>query len=216
MDSDFELMREGFELNASRAKSIESQLSLNPPDSYGLRLRLLGFLFQKSIVNDHYADKFHEQLEWLIGEQPANPIHQFLTFSKNCRQYKRSLRSWLEQVRLNSENTAVLHNAANFCCAWSPLTSEKLYKAAENLEPSSDTWPLALSELYVLHAQNTSPEHRRRQIGKAIRAMERAISIYQRTSDKADRANQYNMTTRSIRQLASECGLDLKTSQLTL
>ena len=173
------LAMEGSRLTSAEAASIETELEQNPSD-VDLRIKLLGYYFQKQL-QDSTALKAHQtNIVWLIQNVPecdilATPFG--LLYAKvNADVYTAGKVAWINQLENNPENLSVLENAAKYFTLTDPdLANEALLKA-QSLDQENPKWSAALGELYSLNMNTKTVEDKHSEAIKALEELENAYN----------------------------------------
>jgi hypothetical protein len=214
--SDYDFVTEGQCLSLKQARAFMRETCDHPHD-LRTRLLILGYLNWNLSATTKWADSYLDNLSWMIDHHPEHSVLELLMgFPRDCPHFRKAKNLWLKQVRIHANDTAVLANAASFCVNWSPRTTERLLRRAQQLDPENEEWPLRLSDVYRLHACQDvfgSPKTVGR---KAIAAFVNALELHEKYPKQSYLETYVIMCTTNLADMAINCELYEEANMLGL
>lgn len=176
-----ELLMQGNRLSPQEIKTLASKAASNPTDIES-HLQLLGFYSGKSILSKELQQPYQELVCWLIEHFPesaaaGNPSAQ-IHGGIDPTGYIRAKNLWLQKVKSNGQNIAILSNAAKFFLQSDRSTAEELLLKAQVLDPENADLCSQLAQLYRLGLiGRASVDERKELASKSLVQFERARAL---------------------------------------
>jgi hypothetical protein len=145
-----QVAREGYQISAAQAASLEQSLARTPDDLAG-RAKLLGFYFSpasESLGTEARIQARRRHILWLIDNHPDSALLAAPEVTLDCRGhaladpdgYEQARKTWIEQTAKSNSNAAVLGNAGRFFTFSDPALAAQFYARARTLEPDNAAW----------------------------------------------------------------------------
>jgi hypothetical protein len=178
----------GGKLTADEIRELETKVAGNPED-ISSRNQLLGSYMTAQSKSKEAREARQKHILWLIEHHPEAGIlkspYGGLNKILDGSAYEQAKTLWLDQVKKNPKQAAILGHAANFCLLQDRPIAEDLLKKAQALEPTNPEWPAKLAQLYGLNASNPKLGGPGNEDGKkALEQMENAQANTKEASTK--------------------------------
>ena len=153
----------GEQLSSEEARELEQGLQAAPGD-LAARGLLLGYYFARKYLFDAERALSQQHILWVITHAPrtelaGDPVcHLYHRWEAN--EYRTGKAMWLQQVKANDTDVAILANAAAFLIIDDCPEAIALYRRCEFLEPDNPSWPDRLAHCFALtmKADSVAPE----------------------------------------------------------
>lgn len=175
------LTMEGRKLTAKQAQKLEADLK-DEPNDLAARTKLLGYYMMSRFQSSKARTARQEHVLWIIEHRPDSEIagsEARLDPVMEPEAYGKARLLWLNHVKADGPNTAILGNAAGFFLLHDRDRAEEFLKKAQTLEPDNPHWPERLGRLYQLKMVSGD--------GRVnVETAKKALAAYQRAFDKTD------------------------------
>ena len=162
-------------LSAEQVAALEKALEAKP-ESIEERARLLDHYMRTQYQSPESRRARQRHILWVIEHNPTTDLagpRIGLNKQIDGDAYETGKQLWLNHVKAQPANTAVLNRAAEYLLLSDRDMAEQLWQKAETLEPKNPRWPERLAHLYNLSTR-TRTGIDTSAAGKALDAMERA------------------------------------------
>jgi tetratricopeptide (TPR) repeat protein len=174
------LVMQGTELSADAARRLEDALK-QTPDDITIRIKLLGYYFQKQFVSATARAARQQHVLWVIQHHPEAPIAGLpeanLDPIIDGHFYQDGATLWKQHVSDHPTDPAILRHAANYFLLRDSPIAEELLKKGAALQPNNSDWPDALAHLYSLRSRHGLQPERKQQAAAALTEFERAFAL---------------------------------------
>lgn len=184
--NEIDLIMAGLCLEKSEARELENKLKKKSGDLIS-RLKLLGYYFDLESHSAVVLKSRARHIFWMIENRPYDPITSSSWLSiEPVRKADQSLRNearrlWLKVLEDQSNNTAILANAALFFLGYDNRLAEDILRKAKAIEPQNHFWYRKLARLYRLERIGASRRKHRTFSQKALREEEEALKFQSQT-----------------------------------